>query len=60
MTTKEITENIQYVINSLNTLTVSGKDNLNHLLGSMMLLEKIKASLNAKMLEQEASGTKEE
>ena len=57
MTTKEITENIQYVINSLNALTVSGKDNLNHLLGSMMLLEKIKASLNAKQLEQD---TKEE
>lgn len=53
MTTKEITENIQYVLNSLNTLQVSGKDNLNHLLGSMMLLEKIKASLNAQQLEQD-------
>ena len=53
MTPTEIIENIQYILNSLNAVSVQGKDNLNHLLGSMMLLEKIKASLKAQNLEQE-------
>lgn len=52
MTTQELIENLQYVINSLNAISISGRDNLNHLLGSLMLLEKLKASLNAQLLEK--------
>ena len=52
MTTQELIENLQYVLNSLNAISVSGKDNLNHLLGSLMLLEKLKASLNAQLTEK--------
>ena len=53
MSTTEIIENLQYILNSLNAINVNGKDNLNYLLGSIMVLEKIKASLKAQKLEQE-------
>ena len=51
---KTIISNINKVINTLNTVEVKGRDNMNHLLGSIMVLEQTKPaveSLNAMAIE---------
>lgn len=40
MTPKQIKTNLISVINTLNTVEVKGRENMNRLLGSIMLLEK--------------------
>ena len=39
MTLQEIQNNINNIVNTLGTITVSGKENMNRLLGCIMLLE---------------------
>ncbi len=41
MTLTEIKNALATISNTLNAITVQGKDNMNHLLGSILLLDKI-------------------
>lgn len=41
MTNQEIKKAIQMTINTLNTIDVKGRENLNHLLGSILTLENL-------------------
>lgn len=41
MTIDELKNNLNAVVNTLNCIEVRGKDNLNRLLGTIMLLEKV-------------------
>ena len=41
-------EKIQIVLNSLNQLTIKGRQNLDYLLGSIQLLEQIKQEVEEK------------
>ena len=43
-----VSETIKAVINTLNGVTVSGRENMNRLLGSIVALEKMLASIEAK------------
>lgn len=44
----QLAETIKAVINTLNGVTVSGRENMNRLLGSIVALEKVLASLEVK------------
>lgn len=46
MTNQEIKKAIQMTINTLNTIDVKGRENLNHLLGSILTLENINNRLD--------------
>lgn len=41
MTSEQIKANLISVINTLNTIEIKGRENMNRMLGSIMLLEKI-------------------
>lgn len=45
MTLTEIKNALATISNTLNAITVQGKDNMNHLLGSILLLDKIVANI---------------
>lgn len=45
MTQDQIKSSIMAVINTLNTVEVKGRDNMNRLLGSIVTLEKLAAEL---------------
>jgi len=41
MTIDEAKKNLASVINTLNTIDIKGKDNMNHMLGSILVIEKV-------------------
>lgn len=43
----EIKNNVQMAINTLNTVEVRGRENMNHLLGSIMVLEQVVQQITA-------------
>ena len=46
MTSEQIKNNLVSIINTLNTIEIKGRENMNRMLGSIMLLEKIAESIN--------------
>lgn len=46
MTPEQIKAALKIVVNTLNTVEVKGKDNINHMLGSIMTLEKVINEMN--------------
>lgn len=47
MTLTEAKDTIKNVINTLNTVEVKGRDNLNHLLGCILALEQVAGNIDA-------------
>lgn len=46
MTPEQMKINLVSIINTLNTIEIKGRENLNRMLGSIMLLEKMVESIN--------------
>ena len=46
LTSEQIKTTLKIVVNTLNTVEVKGKDNINHMLGSIMTLEKVINEMN--------------
>lgn len=60
---EEAIRNLKMAINTLNLVTVQGKDNLNHLLASILAIEGVKKQLEAlaaEPLEVQAEPAEEE
>lgn len=53
MTKNELKTNLMTVRNTLNAVTVSGRDNLDHLLASIMTLERLIPQVDAMEPEEE-------
>lgn len=47
MTPQEINQNLTNIKNTLNTVTVSGAENMNRLLGCILLLDKLQPEIAA-------------
>lgn len=54
-----VSETIKAVINTLNSVTVSGRDNMDRLLGSIIALEKVLARLEEQKSTAEAKPDKD-
>lgn len=46
MTSEQMKNNLISVINTLNTIEIKGRENMNRLLGSIILLEKVVEGIN--------------